>query len=69
MTTEKRPRNDTEVRQSISIYPILAPIRLLPAQDRARAEFPGNDTEKIQKICLSVHITLIVGKEAFPCQE
>lgn len=69
MTAEKSPRNDTEVRQSISIYPIPVPIRLPPAQGLTRAEFPGNDTEKIQKICLSVHIALTVRKEAFPCQE
>lgn len=69
MTTEKSPRNDTEVRQSISIYPIPAPIYLYSTRGLIGAEFPGNDTEKIQKICLSVHITLTVGKEAFPCQE
>lgn len=69
MTIEIQPRNATEARQFLSIYPIPAPIRLPPARGLTWAEFPGNDTEKIQKICLSVHITLTVGKEAFPCQE
>ena len=69
MSIEKQPQNDTETRQLLSIYPIHAPIRLPLARGLTRAEFPGNDTEKIQKICLSVHITVAVGKEAFPCRE
>ena len=69
MNIEKQPRNDTEAQQFLSIYPIPAPIRLPPARGLTRAEFPGIDTEKIQKICLSVHISVTVGKEAFPCRE
>ncbi len=69
MNIEKQPRNDTEAQQFLSIYPIPAPIRLPPARGLTKVEFPENATEKIQKICLSVHITMTVGKEAFSCRE
>lgn len=69
MSIEKLLQNDTETQQFLSIYPIPTPIRLPPARGLTRAKFPGIDTEKIQKICLSIHITVAVGKEAFPCQE
>ena len=67
MSIEKPPRNDTKTRQCLSIYLIPTPIRLPPVRGHIRAEFLGNDTEKMQKICLSVHIT--VEKEVFPCRE
>lgn len=69
MSAEKLSQNDTEAQQFISIYPIPAPIRLPPARGLTRAESPEIDTEKTQKICLSVHISMTVGKEAFPCRE
>lgn len=69
MSIEKQPQNDTEAQQFLSIYTIPAPIRLPPARGHTRAELPENATEKLQKICLSVHITMTVGKEAFSCRE
>lgn len=69
MSIEIQPRNDTEARQFLSIYPIPAPIRLPPARGLIRAEFPGIDTGKIHKICLSIHIRVMAGKESPPCRE
>ena len=65
MSIEKQPRNSTEAQQFLFSYPIPAPIRLPPARDLIRAELPENDTEKIQEICLSVHITVAIGKRRF----
>lgn len=70
MGIEIHPKNDTEVRQSLSIYPNPAPpIHLPPVQGFRRAKFPGIDTEELHKICLSVHITVATGKEVFLCRE
>lgn len=69
MSIEKHPRNDTEARQIVSIYPVPAPIRLPPAQGLTRAKFPGIDTKKIHEIRLSVHITVTAEKERPPCRE
>jgi hypothetical protein len=69
MSIEIQARNDTEARHSISIYPIPAPIRLPPARGLTRAEFPEIDTGELQKISLSIDISVIVGKESPTCRE
>lgn len=69
MSIEIQPRNDTETRQSISIYPTPAPIRLPPVRDLTTAKFPGIDTGELQKISLSVHITVTTEKERPSCRK
>ena len=69
MSIKKYSPNDTEARHSISTYPI--PIWILPAPQKGITEAKSfeNDTGKLQKIQLSIHITVTVGKGDLLCRE
>lgn len=69
MNIEKRSRNNTEARHSVSMYPIPIRISAVPRNGLTEIKAVKNNTGNIQKIYLSIHIAVTVRKEDSPCLE